>query len=107
MYKRRARVVFLASTNTLAERVVRCAEAVGSRWIQAAAYPSQLNDYDLLVTLDAESLCALPLLPLGGRHKHWPLSALSSDADIEAHVESLVGGMRLLAMLDQSSAPAH
>jgi len=107
MYKRRARVVFLATSDTLVERTVRCAETVGTKWIQAMAYPPPMSDYDLLITLDVESLRNLPPLPIGARHKHWPLSVLSSSADIEAHMKSLIGGMQLLAGLDESGAPPN
>ena len=107
MYKRRARLAFVSASPELAERVARIATLRGGEWVEASsclpgAAPSSC---DLLVTLDALALAARPDLPLGCRHAHWPLPASPPDADIVARVDGLVGGMRLLARLDNSEAP--
>lgn len=106
MYKRRARVVFVAHDGSLIQRALRCAQAFANDWIEAQAYTPALSDCDLLVTLDAEGLRDLPPLPPGARHKHWPLSA-RVDQDLEAHMKGLIGGMRLLASLDGGATPPH
>ncbi len=107
MYKRRARLIFLSSTPDLAVRASRIAAALGAAWIEARACPADAiaTDCDLLVTLDAVALATRQLSPPGCRSVHWPLSPSCTDSDIAAHVESLVGGMRLLARLDASGAP--
>ncbi|MHB8255535.1 MAG: hypothetical protein ACYDEV_18070 [Acidiferrobacter sp.] len=105
MYKRRARVVFWAASSALVECATRLAETLAAEWIQVVPFLPSVTDCDLLVTLDQDSLRHLPELPAGCRHKHWVLAADSREADLAAHVQSLVGGMRLLAGLDQSDVP--
>ncbi len=107
MYKRRARLTFLSSTPDLAARAARIAAALGASWIEARAclVGTTVTDCDLLVTLDAAALAVCQAPPPGCRHVHWPLSPSCKDRDIATYVESLVGGMRLLARLDASGAP--
>lgn len=108
MYKRRARLAFASALPGLAERVARSATMRGADWVEASSCPSGAvpPSCDLLVTLDALALEARPELPSGCRHVHWPLPASPTDADIAARVDGLVGGMRLLARLDNSEAPS-
>ncbi len=107
MYKRRARLAFASSSPGLAERASRIAVMRGADWVEAWPCPAGAvpPSCDLLVTLDALALAARPDLPLGCRHAHWPLPESPTDADIAARVDGLVGGMRLLARLDDSAAP--
>ncbi len=105
MYKRRAHVVFFATDGLLVQKALRCARALASDWVEARSYAPPLADCDLLITLDAEGLRDLPPLPQGVRHKHWLLSAATVDADLEAHIKGLIGGMRLLASVDGSPSP--
>ena len=107
MYKRRARLAFASALPGLAERVARIATMRGADWVEASSCPpgAAPPSCDLLVTLDALALEARPELPSGCRHAHWPLPASPTDADIAARVDGLVGGMRLLARLDNSEAP--
>lgn len=107
MYKRRARVVFIAATANLEERAVHCARHLASAWVEARTSTSGGEGCDLLITLDTESKLSLPPLPRGCRHKHWELPAFASDGDIGGYIEGLVGGMRLLAALDGTEAPGE
>lgn len=107
MYKRRAHVVFFAADELLTEKALRSARALATDWIEARSYVPPLTDCDLFITLDAGGLSHLPRLPQGVRHKHWSLAPDAVDQDIEARVQGLIGGMRLLARLDGSPAPPH
>lgn len=107
MYKRRARIVFMAVTAGLEDQVVRCVHRIASAWVEAWTSTSEREGCDLLITLDKESRASLPPLPRGCRHKHWALPVPASDEDIEAYIKGLVGGMRLLAALDRTEAPGE
>lgn len=107
MYKRRARLTFTSSAPDLARRAAQIATARGASWLQARVCPAGAapEDCDLLVTLDPQALAVCPPPPPGCRHVHWPLAPSCADADIASHVDGLIGGMRLLARLDDSQAP--
>ncbi len=107
MYKRRARLAFLSSSPELAERVMGIVTACAADWVEACFCPAGAPAVgcDLWVTLDPAALAAYEKPPAGCRHVHWPLSRSSTAAEIISHVDGLVGGMRLLARLDGSTAP--
>lgn len=79
--------------------------------------PEMLAWADLVVTVCGHADEHCPVLPPGTQKKHWPLSdpakAIGSEAeimavfratrdDIRVRVESLIGGMRLLAQSDRA-----
>lgn len=79
--------------------------------------PEMLVWADLVVTVCGHADEHCPVLPAGTQKKHWPLSdpakASGSETeimavfraardDIRARVESLVGGMRMLAQSDRA-----
>jgi len=107
MYKRRARIVFLAKSPELEEWVVRRATEMAGDWIEAGSGPQALIDCDLLITLATLDPPQIPPLPPGCRHKHWTLPTEALYVEIEARIQGLIGGMRLLARLDASDAPGE
>ncbi len=107
MYKRRARLAFAGDG---AERAVAITAASIDEWAEARVAPladaEQLAEAmawaDLLVSLDgeAEGRCSAP--PVGTRHVHWPVAETD---DLEARINGLAGGMRLLARSDGGRIP--
>ncbi len=77
---------------------------LGASWVEVCCEADHLSACDLLITLGSAQAPATALPP-GCRHSHWPLAEQASDADIEARVSGLLGGMRLLAQLDHSGPP--
>ncbi|MDA8361349.1 MAG: hypothetical protein M0Z44_05040 [Gammaproteobacteria bacterium] len=101
MYKRRARILFLASDPEDVACARQAAQTLGSGWLEPVG-DAQDTPIDLVVSLDAQAACAAPAR--GVAHKHWPLGPMRAE-DIHRHVASLVGGMRLLAAVDDSGPP--
>ncbi len=103
MYKRRARILFVATDPA----DVACAQAAigacGARWAEAAA-DARDTPIDLVVTLDDDAARGLPAIAVP--HKHWPIGAPRAE-DIRQRVAGLVGGMRLLAAMDKSPPPVR
>lgn len=102
MYKRRARILFLATDPADAACACAAARELGPAWVDALTVPDD-GPVDLIVSLDPDAACRLP--PGHVPHKHWPVTAPRAD-DIRQRVAGLVGGMRLLASLDGSGPPA-
>ncbi|MHB1566973.1 MAG: hypothetical protein ACYCXG_09715 [Acidiferrobacter sp.] len=104
MYTRRAKVLFMAADPQVAAAAVAAAGVLGAAWIEAEGGDDLRPGFDLVVTLDKD--VHEHFAPkVAGRYRYWPLSPTRRDADLAAHIASLIGGMRLLARLDESGAP--
>jgi len=57
---------------------------------------------DLVITLGEAAWDALPALPAGTQHRHWPLAGhdRATLAELVERVDGVVGGLRLLARVD-------
>jgi hypothetical protein len=113
-YKRRAQVVFLSGhADGLAELAMQWTGQLASSWMEARGMAllsekeqQVLSDEDLawadvLVTLDAAALAALPLLPSRVQHRHYPFERNEEDEAslhqrLRARILGMAGGMRLL-----------
>lgn len=107
-YKRRARVLFLASDEK-AEHAAHYAREVGYTWIEAQAAtsmpppPDLLSWADLVVSLDTYAYDKLPPLPPTARHVHWPVT---EPHDIESRVNGMLGGMHMLQRSNPTATPS-
>lgn len=110
MYKRRARIRFWhAEDGGKARRAAGLAYRLGGDWVEADALVGLGNDAadpwpDLLIALDCSHPPALPLAH-HTRCKCWPCS--DGGQDTRQRILGILGGLRLLARLDQSGAPAE
>lgn len=104
MYTRRAKVLFIAADPRVVAAAVAASGVLGAAWIDAEGSDDLRPGFDLVVTLDHDAHERLAS-KLAERGRHWPLSPTNRDADLAAHIASLIGGMRLLARLDESGAP--
>ena len=110
MYKRRARIRFWhAEDGEKARRAAELAYRLGGDWVEADALVGVGNGAadpwpDLLIALDCSHPPALPLAP-HTRCKCWTCS--DGGQDTRQRILGILGGLRLLARLDQSGAPAE
>ena len=110
MYKRRARIRFWhAEDGEKARRAAELAYRLGGDWVEADALVGVGNGAadpwpDLLIALDCSHPPALPLAPYT-RCKCWPCS--DAGQYTRQRILGILGGLRLLARLDQSGAPAE
>ncbi|MDA8390676.1 MAG: hypothetical protein M0Z76_08130 [Gammaproteobacteria bacterium] len=102
MYKRRARILFLATDPADGACARRAAQTLGAKWLEPVG-DAHDTPIDLIISLDADAACGP--LPQGVPHKHWPIGEPRAE-DIRRRVAGLVGGMRLLAAVDDSGPPA-
>lgn len=105
MYKRRARVVFLATEVALAQYAVAYAQQIGGLWVDPCACMNERDVCDLVVTLDHLAAQSWLTRPEHARHVHWSLAKGQEEMDLRSRIDGLVGGMRLLARLDASAPP--
>ena len=107
MYKRRARILFWHPTDPAKARyAATLAESLGADWLEARAEETDHDWPDLLIALDCH---AAPLIFRAAHTqcKCWPLVAqdLWEDA-VHQRILGIIGGLRLLARMDRSGAPA-
>lgn len=104
MYTRRARVLFMATDPETVTVAVATAGLLAAAWIDAEGGANLRPGFDLVITLDSDAQARLAP-HISGPYRHWPLTAATRAADLAARITALVGGMRLLARLDDSGAP--
>jgi len=113
MYKRPARVLFIATPGDWrTDLAVRLTGEIGAGWMEGRGAaldqldPDHLAWADLVIPLDEESRLHCPALPPTARLKAWDLPALSPDdteAEIHRRLGAMLGGLRMLSRVDDSS----
>ncbi|MCE5387949.1 MAG: hypothetical protein K0041_05140 [Acidithiobacillus sp.] len=104
MYKRRARVHFQHSQRPeIAQWAAELAEQIGGDWLEAQHTDLDPTWPDLLILLDG-SPADKPQLPRPVTIKIWELGPDWKDR-LTGKIQGMLGGLRLLARLDQSEAP--
>ncbi len=105
MYKRRAHILFWHPTNPEKARyAATLAAELGAEWLETRVQETDLFWPDLLIALDCDSV------PNRERAQHtqckfWPAPTQNETAALRERILGVIGGLRLLARLDQSVAP--
>ena len=107
MYKRRARILFWHPTDPAKARyAATLAESLGADWLEARSEETDHDWPDLLVALDCHA--APPIFRAAHTQcKYWPSVAQDRWEDaVHKRILGIIGGLRLLARMDRSGAPA-
>ncbi|WP_298169728.1 hypothetical protein [Acidithiobacillus sp.] len=107
MYKRRVRILFWHPTDPAKARyAATLAEALGADWLEARMDEPDHAWPDLLIALDCRTAPDIPRAT-HTQCKYWPLAQGSWKDAVRARITGVIGGLRLLARMDQSPAPGH
>ena len=107
MYKRRVRILFWHPTDPAKARyAATLAEALGADWLEARTDEPDHAWPDLLVVLDCHTAPDIPRAT-HTQCKYWPLAQGSWEDAVRARITGVIGGLRLLARMDQSPAPGQ
>lgn len=116
MYKRPARVLFVAESDAgRSERIAQLTNTHHRDFLRARSAASwaetssaDLAWADLVITLDERARHEAAVLKTGKPTRHWPEPAGETEeaiTDALERLESMVGGMRMLARLDEQDQP--
>jgi protein-tyrosine-phosphatase len=113
MYKRAARVLFVCMPgDERAALAARLTAGIAPGWMEARHAAVDEVDggalawADLVIALDARARDRCPVLPPGGRLRHWDLPDLPPEetkAEIRRRLASMLGGLHMLARLEGGS----
>ena len=107
MYKRRARILFWHPTDSAKARYAAAlAEALGADWLEARADETDHAWPDLLIALDCHTAPGISRAA-HTQCKYWPLPQDGWEDTVHARILGVLGGLRLLARMDQSPAPGQ
>jgi hypothetical protein len=113
MYKRPARMLFLcAPGDERAALAARLTAGIGPGWMEARH--AAVDDVDggaiawadVVIALDPAARDRCPALPPGVRLRPWDLPDLppeEAEAEIRRRLASMLGGLRMLARVDEGS----